>query len=151
MSTTHYQTQLSKYLQHQSDFQQKEADLHKPKKLAQSTSQGQSQFSQIPTQLQKGQEQEGQMNSLMNLLVFWTLFALLNPALTSPVPRTVNGYLLGTETLDQKQHQIIFKRITEYATNVEFHHVHIQIQLGELTQVANKQPHALQTGQSVSR
>ena len=50
----------------------------------------------------------------------------------------MNGHLLGTETLNQKEHQIIFKRIGEYATDVEFHHVHIPIQLGELTQAADK-------------
>ena len=58
--------------------------------------------------------------------------------MTSLVPLTVNGRLLVTETHNQKEHQIIFKRIGEYAIDVEFHHVHIPIQLGELTQVADK-------------
>ena len=39
------------------------------------------------------------------------------------------------ETLDQSNHQIIFSNIGTYATDVQFHHIHIPVQLGHLVQI----------------
>ena len=59
-------------------------------------------------------------------------------AKAGPVPLTVNGHLLSTESLDQQEHQVIFQRIGEYATDVEFHHVHIPVPLGLQIQIADQ-------------
>jgi N-acetyl-beta-hexosaminidase len=42
------------------------------------------------------------------------------------------------EHLNPKEHQIFFRRIGEYATEVNFHHVHIPIPLNKINQVADK-------------
>ena len=78
------------------------------------------------------------MNFLMSLLVFWILSVLWTHTKAGPVPLTVNGHLLSTGSLDQQNHQIIFHRIGEYATDVEFHHVHIPVQLGMQIQIADQ-------------
>ena len=49
-----------------------------------------------------------------------------------------NGHLLSTESLDQQNHQIIFQRIGEVATDVEFHHVQIPVPLGMQIQIADQ-------------
>jgi hypothetical protein len=74
----------------------------------------------------------------MNHLAFWILFVQWTQITAGPVPLTVNGYLLSTESLDQQNHQIIFQRIGEYATDVEFHHVHIPVPLGMQIQIADQ-------------
>ena len=71
-------------------------------------------------------------------MTIWTLFVLWQTTAAGPTPLTVNGHLLTTENLDQQNHQVIFKRIGEYATDVEFHHVHIPVPLGLQVQVANQ-------------
>ena len=75
----------------------------------------------------------------MKTLVCWILFVLWPIAKAGPVPLTVNGHLLSTESLDQQEHQVIFQRIGEYATDVEFHHVHIPafVELFKEIKIAN--------------
>ena len=41
----------------------------------------------------------------------------------------VDGHLLTTQELNATEHQVIFKRIGEYATDVLFHHIHIPVNL----------------------
>ena len=57
---------------------------------------------------------------------------LLHLTISIPVPLTVNGHL------DQTEHQIIFRQIGKYETDVEFHHVHIPIQLGTQIEIADR-------------
>ena len=74
----------------------------------------------------------------MKPLTIWTLCVLWRTITAGPVPLTVNGHLLSTESLDQQEHQVIFQRIGEYATDVEFHHVHIPVPLGLQIQIADQ-------------
>ena len=74
----------------------------------------------------------------MNQLVFLIISVLSAMTSAGPVPLTVNGHLLTTESLDQQEHQIIFQRIGEYATDVEFHHVLIPVPLGLQIQIADQ-------------
>ena len=74
----------------------------------------------------------------MNLLVCWILLMQCSAVTAGPVPLTVNRHLLSTENLDQQEHQIIFQRIGEYATDVEFYHVYIPIPLGLQIQIAEQ-------------
>jgi hypothetical protein len=55
----------------------------------------------------------------------------------SPVPIKINGQLLTTEQLNPKEHQIIFRRMSDYATDVTFHHIHIPVLLGMINKVAD--------------
>ena len=50
----------------------------------------------------------------------------------------INGQKLITEELDPKEHQIIFKRIGEYATDVEFHHIHVPVDLRKFINIADQ-------------
>ena len=103
---------------------------------------------------------------MMKPLTVWTLCVLWKIITAGPVPLTVNGHLLSTESLDQQEHQVIFQRIGEYATDVEFHHVHIPVPPGSpdpnsrpgngnhkqiCTQHSPRKPDALSQGQLVSR
>jgi hypothetical protein len=45
--------------------------------------------------------------------------------------------LLTTEELNARDHQIIFRRMGDYATDVTFHHVHIPVPLDMINNVAN--------------
>ncbi len=74
----------------------------------------------------------------MKPLTIWTLCVMWKPITAGPVPLTVNGHLLSTESLDQQEHQVIFQRIGDYATDVEFHHVHIPVPLGLQIQIADQ-------------
>ena len=75
---------------------------------------------------------------MMKPLTIWILCVLWKTMTAGPVPLTVNGHLLSTESLDQQEHQVIFQRIGEYATDVEFHHVHIPVPLGLQIQIADQ-------------
>ena len=50
----------------------------------------------------------------------------------------INGHLLTTENLDQAEHQIIFKNIGIYATKVEFHHIHIPVDIQSIELTAEQ-------------
>ena len=66
------------------------------------------------------------------------IFFQLSNLEAASIPLTVNGHQLTTETLNTKEHQIIFKRVGEYATDVQFHHVHIPINLGKQIKIAEE-------------
>ena len=40
--------------------------------------------------------------------------------------------------LDPKEHQIIFRRIGDYATDVVFHHIHVPIPLNQINKVSDQ-------------
>ena len=66
----------------------------------------------------------------METLMFLVLFFQLKPVENSAaVPLMLNGHMLITENLDQSNHQIVFKRMGDFATEVEFHHIHIPVDL----------------------
>jgi hypothetical protein len=48
---------------------------------------------------------------------------------TSPFPISIGCHLLTTEDLNPEEHQIILRKIGDYAADVVFHHVHIPILL----------------------
>jgi cytolysin (calcineurin-like family phosphatase) len=54
------------------------------------------------------------------------------------VPKSVNEQLLTTEDLNPREHQIFFRRMGEYSTDVKYHHVHIPISLDKINQVADR-------------
>jgi hypothetical protein len=56
---------------------------------------------------------------------------------TIPVPIKIDEQFLTTEELNPKEHQIIFGRMGDYATDVMFHHIHIPISLDIINEVAN--------------
>jgi hypothetical protein len=65
------------------------------------------------------------------------LFILtLSQTLASSVPISINGQLLTTKELNSKEHQVIFRKVDEYATYVIFHH--IPISLERMNQTADK-------------
>ena len=68
---------------------------------------------------------------MLKSLTFWIVCSQFRMMQTSSVSKTVNGHLLVTETLDQNKHQVIFKRIGELATDVNFHHIHIPVQMAD--------------------
>ena len=70
-----------------------------------------------------------QKDQRMSLLKAWILSMLCVWVKSSPIPMMVNGHLLSTENLDQSEHQIIFKNIGSYATEVEYHHIRIPVDL----------------------
>jgi hypothetical protein len=57
---------------------------------------------------------------------------------TSPVPKLINGQLLTTKDLNPKEHQIFFRRMWEYATDVKFHHLHIPISVNKINHLADR-------------
>ena len=71
-------------------------------------------------------------------LILCLVILTLAKCLTSPVPVKIDGQLLTTEELDPKEHQIIFRRIGDYATDVVFHHIHIPIPLDKINEVSDK-------------
>ena len=73
----------------------------------------------------------------MKLIQFLFLFAL-KQILTSPVPINIDGHWLTTEDLDSKEHQIIFRRMGDYATDVIFHHIHIPVSLDTINKISEK-------------
>ena len=72
---------------------------------------------------------------LLLLVILFTLLAKLKGVST---PIKIDGLLLTTETLNTKEHQIIFKRVGEYAPDVQFHHVHIPVNLGKQVNIAKE-------------
>ena len=64
---------------------------------------------------------------------FVLFFLLISTVMTSPVPILIGGQLLTTEELDPKEHQILFRRRGKYAVDVNFHHVHIPINLNKFS------------------
>jgi hypothetical protein len=81
-------------------------------------------------QLQQGQ-------GLKMMLIVCIIMFQHTGTLTSPVPVKINGQLLTTEELNPKEHQIIFRRMGDYATDVTFHHVHIPVSLDMINNVVD--------------
>ena len=75
--------------------------------------------------------------------IIWITYLSLTSTKASPTPLTINGHLVTVEALNPAEHQIIFKRIGEYATNVEYHHIHIPVNLMEQVAVADKAKHMI--------
>jgi hypothetical protein len=54
------------------------------------------------------------------------------------VPISKGGQLLSTQELDPREHQIMFGRMGEYATDVIFQHEHLSNSLNKIYQEVDK-------------
>jgi hypothetical protein len=67
----------------------------------------------------------------------YIVMILITNLMMSPLPIRIDGQLLTSKELNPKEHQIILRRMGEYATDVTFHHIRIPILLNIINQVAN--------------
>jgi hypothetical protein len=70
--------------------------------------------------------------------VFLIIMLTIKLGQLSPIPMAISGQLLTTKELNTEEHQIIFRRLREYAINVIFHHIHTPVSLSKINQVSDK-------------